>query len=71
MMVVAISVNPQFAASKLKELFRGWYTSDRISANYDITPDGQRFLMIKGEQTASTELKVILNWAEKLKRIDN
>ena len=64
MMVANVSTNPQFAASKPELLFRGWYATDRIAANYDISPDGQRFLMIKGEQTASTQIKIILNWAK-------
>jgi Tol biopolymer transport system component len=64
MMVVNVSINPQFSASKPELLFSGWYATDRIAANYDISPDGQRFLMIKGEQTASTQIKIILNWAK-------
>ena len=38
--------------------------------NYDVTPDGQRFLMLKRseqEQTA-THINVVLNWLEELKR---
>lgn len=61
MMVVNISTTPQVYASRPELLFTGWYSTDRIGANYDIAPDGQRFLMIKGEQTASTQIKIILN----------
>ena len=71
MMVVNINTHPEFKVSKPNLLFRGWYSTDRIAANYDISPDGQRFLMIKGEQTAVTQIKVILNWAEELKRLVN
>ena len=41
------------------------------SANYDVTADGQRFLMIQeGDQDApATEIRVVLNWGEELKRI--
>ncbi len=38
--------------------------------NYDISPDGQRFLMIQREQDlVPTEIIVILNWFEELKRL--
>ena len=30
-------------------------------ANYDMTPDGQRFVMVKDESTAG-RLRMILNW---------
>ena len=39
------------------------------SSNYDVTPDGQRFVMVK-EQSGSidgTKVVVVLNWADKLK----
>jgi len=35
---------------------------------YDISPDGQRFLMIKREQ-APAQINIILNWFEELKRL--
>ena len=38
---------------------------------YDVTPDGQRFLMIKeggDEPTAPQNLIVVLNWFEELRR---
>ena len=42
--------------------------------NYDIHPDGQRFLMIKrGDQTEETsgrrEIIIVQNWLEELKRL--
>ena len=69
MMKVAVNTQPDFRVSKPELLFAEWYETRRISANYDITPDGQRFLMIKGEQTTPTEIKVVLNWDEELKRL--
>ena len=36
--------------------------------NYDVTPDGQRLLMIKGvAQEAPRHINVVLNWFEELK----
>jgi len=34
--------------------------------NYDVSPDGQRFLMITKE--SKPQINVVLNWFEELKR---
>ena len=37
---------------------------------YDISPDGQHFVMIRGEGEAEpTEFKVVQNWFQELKRL--
>jgi hypothetical protein len=40
------------------------------NANYDVSTDGQRFLMIKpgGEDQAATQINLVPNWFEELKR---
>ena len=51
-------------------LFEGPYVlSAADERNYDVTPDGQRFLMVRAaEQSESTaRLNVVLNWHEELK----
>ena len=74
MMAVDISTQPSFTAGKPRQLFEGHYlTTIRpfVRANYDVSPDGQRFLMLKPveqEQPASTQINVVLNWSEELKR---
>ena len=35
-------------------------------ANYDVSPDSQRFVMVK-DDSASGRLNVVLNWTEELK----
>ena len=39
--------------------------------NYDVAPDGQRFVMIQRCEPgpASTQIHVVLNWLEELKRL--
>ena len=41
-----------------------------MTADYDVSADGQRFLMVKeSEQTTSvTQFNVVLNWFEELQR---
>ena len=38
--------------------------------NYDVSPDGQRFLMLKAteQEQAATQINVVLNWFEELKQ---
>jgi hypothetical protein len=37
-------------------------------AQYDVSPDGQRFLMNVAKQTAAVPVTVVLNWPSSLKR---
>jgi serine/threonine-protein kinase len=72
MMAVEIATQPSFAAGKPRMLFAGRYErTPATSPNYDVSPDGQRFLMLKpSEQEAvtPTQINVVLNWFEELKR---
>ncbi len=71
MMVVEVEAEPSLRLSKPKMLFEGRYEGPVRGfgyANYDVTPDGQRFLMIRSEEeSAPTRIHVVLNWAEELK----
>jgi serine/threonine-protein kinase len=72
MMVVGIKTEPTFTGGSPVVLFTGRYTSGRPVANYDISPDGQRFLMIKAaeeEEGQQGQINVVLNWFEELKRL--
>ncbi len=71
MMAVEITAKPTFSVGKPKMLFQGPYLPTPITfPYYDVSPDGQRFLMIKPtEQTSSlTQIIVVQNWFEELKR---
>jgi len=40
-------------------------------ANYDVSPDGRRFLMLRRSEhgaAAPTQINVVLNWADELTR---
>jgi serine/threonine-protein kinase len=67
MVAVGIDTEPAFTVGTRKVLFDEEYVPWRWHTNYDIHPDGKSFVMIKGGE-GSTELVVVLNWAEELKR---
>ena len=69
LMLVGIKTEPTFTAGSPAILFTGNYLADLQNRQYDISPDGQRFLMIKQEQTAEAQINVVLNWFEELKRL--
>jgi len=72
MMAVEISTKPGFSAGKPRMLFDGEYVvGPATTSNYDVSPDGQRFLMVQSaeqERAAPTQINVVLNWFEELKR---
>jgi hypothetical protein len=57
---------------KPRMLFEGpCLPSPLAPPNYDVSRDGQRFLMLKSaeqEQGAPTQISIVLNWFEELKR---
>jgi hypothetical protein len=58
----------------MKLLERGYYPpSGYVGRTYDVSPDGQRFLMIKAAETdagaAPPALIVVQHWDEELKRL--
>jgi serine/threonine-protein kinase len=81
MMVVSVTTSPQFRASAPRRLWEGSYSAGTgascgmpgvSSSNYDVTADGQRFLMVRDEDdsTFATKIVVVLNWVEQLKAIE-
>ncbi len=69
MMAVDYTEQPAFSASKPKMLFEGPYIpSPRSFSDYDVSPDGQRFLMLKATEQTPGQINVVLNWFEDLKQ---
>ncbi len=69
LMAVPITTQPNFSAGTPKALFEGDYQMlpAQSTPNYDVSADGQRFLMLKAvEQPA--QINVVLNWFEELKQ---
>jgi Tol biopolymer transport system component len=74
MMAVEINADGESLAGKPRQLFEGSYVRSHAGyarAQYDVSPDGQRFLMLKVvEQKADpiTQIHVVLNWSDELKQ---
>jgi len=72
MMAVDITTRPSFEAGKPRVLFEGSYEPPLgTTTNYDVSHDGQRFLMIRRveqAEAAPTQINVVLNWFDELKR---
>jgi serine/threonine-protein kinase len=73
MMAVDVAARPTFTSGRPRMLFEGPYEPTPVTfPNYDVSPDGRRFLMLKPaeqQQTAATQINVVLNWTEELKRL--
>jgi serine/threonine-protein kinase len=70
MMVVDITMDADLKPSRPRVLFEQRYSfgSAQTIPNYDVSPDGQRFVMVK-DDSASGRLNVVMNWTEELKRL--
>jgi serine/threonine-protein kinase len=72
MMAVEVRTQPTFSAGSPKLLFQGPFEEGSdFRRMYDVSPDGQRFLMLKpveSQASAHTQINVVLNWFEELKQ---
>jgi serine/threonine-protein kinase len=71
--VVDLRLDAGFAATKPRLLFeKPGYVPVDLGGGWDISPNGQRFLMVKLEERKSqpvTEMILVQNWLEELKRL--
>jgi serine/threonine-protein kinase len=71
-MAVPVTTTPTFAAGTPHVLFEGPFRVDGGAfRNYDVTPDGQRFLMVQEVQRPQarvSQMVLVENWAEELKQ---
>ena len=72
LMAVDVETQPTFTAGKPRLLFeRSDQAGGGFGSGYDVSPDGQRFLMVKTpvvEGDAVTQINLIQNWFEELKQ---
>lgn len=73
MMVVPVDTSDsELRAAAPQLLFEGPFAFEPTNAfaNYDVTPDGERFVMVtRGGGTPPRELRIVLNWFEELKEL--
>ena len=76
MMAVQVETQPSFSASKPTMLFEREYAGSQFPATgiaYDVSSDGQRFLMVKDSagtdrNAAPASLVVVHNWFTELQQ---
>ena len=73
LMSVPVTTDSTFAARTPSRLFEGPYFFGLTGRTYDVSPDGQRFLMLKqssvaGESSPSARMVLVQNWFEEPKR---
>jgi serine/threonine-protein kinase len=80
LMAVDVALKPAFRAGKPHMLWSGHYSHGMSSScgppgisssNYDVSSDGNRFLMVKDamQDAVSRNIVVVMGWSEDLKRI--
>ena len=67
-MVVPFQTESKFEPQTPRLLFE-WPEFAAAGRSYDISPDGMRFVMLRAHTEELTELNVVLNWFEELKRL--
>ncbi len=67
---VPVTLGETFSSGAVRRLFSGPYTFDALTgADYDVAPDGQRFLVPGNQAPAPHQLELVLNWFEDLNRL--
>jgi len=73
LMVVDVETEPEFGVERPSRLFEGICDTDPTlvgSPNYDVSLDGQRFLMVSRRDAAETlALTFVQNWFDELQRL--
>ena len=71
MMVVPVMTQPTFSAGRSRLLFTGPFVRTAARISYDVSLDAESFVMLdSGEESgAATQVNVLINWFEELKRL--
>ena len=65
MLAARVSTVPAFVVSARDVLFEGNYATNVAHQNYDVTRDGQTFLMLQPD--AEVEVVIVLDWLTELR----
>ena len=74
-MAVSVRLGTEAVLGTPRPVVKGRYADNQVlgSRHYDVSPDGQRFLLLKdapppdGQKPAAPEIHVVVNWQEELK----
>jgi Tol biopolymer transport system component len=62
-MAAPIVLAPAFAAGTARPLFDGAFVVSDVDRNFDVSPDGRRFLMVRSDAAdAQPQFRVVFNW---------
>jgi serine/threonine protein kinase/Tol biopolymer transport system component len=61
-MSVPVQLRPDFQPDRVVELFDRKFDPGAAVAGYDVSPDGQTFIMTRSEHDNPTEIRVVLGW---------
>jgi hypothetical protein len=62
-MAAPIGPTPAFAVGTARPLFDGAFDVSDLDRNFDVSPDGKRFLMVRSETAdALPQFRVVFNW---------
>ena len=61
-----LSISPTFSVASRRTLFEGAFSTSPIHPNFDVSPDGRRFLMIEPTNSAA-QVIVVQNWATEVR----
>jgi dipeptidyl aminopeptidase/acylaminoacyl peptidase len=67
MLAAGIATTPALAVTGRQVLFEGQYMSGSRERNYDVSPDGTRFLMLRHAGEDAPQATVVLNWLATLR----
>ncbi|MGH7704117.1 MAG: protein kinase domain-containing protein, partial [Gemmatimonadales bacterium] len=65
LMAATIATSPVLAVTSREALFEGPYATDPYHPNYDVTPDGKSFIMVRPVEQ-NRRLVMVVNWTREL-----
>ncbi len=70
-LVVSVTTQPEFSAAAPRLLFKGDYIHEfpGWGSEYDLSPDGSHFVMIREEERKPPVIHLVQNWLEELKHL--
>ena len=72
-MAVTVATQPTPIFGPPRRLFSGRYSMNNPDRGYDVSPDGERFVMLQAQPRTPDVISgmiVVQNWTEELRRLD-